>query len=551
MTNEIKPQVEIQSGLKKTESEQARLARGVVEGTSVRLWNKNNLNGKNINDVYEALRGMTATDRCLTVLGGILELPEHPQSDIREPKVSLRDTSEDGTNTDQKSAFDQYQRLPRFKEANGTWVPSYDARGQSQDESFADKITADELAEGEIEILSVNGAVDGGKLLCAGKRGVKGGGEPEGVMVLIDKSIFTDGYLASSSPRLSRKYTIGAYQIPDTDKDATAYKGKDATIVEKAIGAYAARTDTKAMDKPVELQAGDIKEAIDKGLLPSREKVVTTLEAYRQNLIGDYMPDQKEIDGMVASRTQKAKEDKFKALHDANSSVTALPAADATNIEAEVKQQVQIEVERVAKAKLEKSEMKQYKEIARLIDELTVSHDQTLTSEQLTRVIRVLYGDNTQTMIETNNGQIAHLEMLKGIHTSNSDRVAKYNTQIEKLMEENTFLADGKGPDGKPLDFGTRIKDLCDLVASGQASSDPIAKSLLDFVQDPSSANFGKQFDESRIQEVRKIVDSLNLDDDKKQWWEATIEKWGPKLGFILLLLIQQTITDMAKQVKS
>lgn len=291
------------------------------------------------------------------------------------------------------------------------------------------------------------------------------------------------------------------------------------------------------------------REALEaKGVLISRDSVIDSLNKWKGSIIESRMPDERTL---MQRAIDHVRSERVKST--TGPSATPTPSAEPLATDADV-------IDALAKVVKPAAQAEAAKELATdpvfvkaeaVIKRLESEKGKALSSDDLYEVSKVFYGDNTQDLVKRNEAEITRLTRLKEQYATLKDeeKIAEVTKKITGLLEQNGLLTEGiAGPDGKKIkvDFDTGMRRVCDLVASGQGDSDPLAMMFKEFMQDPTSSDFGKKFNESQQQKAAEIIDKM-APEGQKGYFKGLLEQWGPKLGFVLLILLQQTITEMGK----
>jgi len=218
----------------------------------------------------------------------------------------------------------------------------------------------------------------------------------------------------------------------------------------------------------------------------------------------------------------------------------------------------QIKSKLVEEAKLEALGNETYRESLNAADALEsalkANLDNPLSAEDIRKFYEITLEplSDPKSRIALNEAEIKRLKDRLGLE-KDEDKIKEINLSITKLTEANTFLEGNKVViNGKEVDLREKCKEsvdeMCALVARGETADNPLAKMFADYIKDPSkNSEAMKALDQDRIDKVNDYIDSLGLKLEEKDKLKQMMKEWGPRLGFVMLIFMQQILADMVK----
>ncbi len=340
------------------------------------------------------------------------------------------------------------------------------------------------------------------------------------------------GFMADAMMRANRKIfavaetsgdgtTVKNYEVPSDSGDPefmSAYMRYLASGEEKHMGDAANRFD--AQKNVLE----------NKGLILTKETLKRSLTVWREKTIRAHIPSEAVLQDTAQRRVDSEPNPKPE--------LAAMLETVRKNSYTE------------ALAKLTPAEQALMQKSDKLEKEIDSSKSEMPTSEQLYTFYTITLAadiDPAQKIMRNEQRRSALMQEL-GPGASDSLR-SKNLREIGLLDAENKILEMGEytRADGTVISFDQTIRTMCNRVATGDTAGDPVSRMFADFIKDPQkNENMLKTIEGARQKQMAEYIDSLKLG-AKGEEMKKLLEEWGPKIGYVILILLQQMLTEAAR----
>ncbi len=268
----------------------------------------------------------------------------------------------------------------------------------------------------------------------------------------------------------------------------------------------------------------------NKGLILTKETLKRSLKAWREKTIRAHMPTETAIQNTAQTRLAQEPDPKPKL--------------------ADVVETVKKESYAEALTKLTPAEDVLVKKAEDLEKEIDSSKSEMPTSEQLYTFYTITLAADLDPAQKINRNNLRRNTLMQelgpgasaGLRSKNEQEIAVLEAE-NKILEAPEFTR----ADGTVISLDKTIRAMCDRVATGDTAGDPVSRMFADFIKDPQkNESMLKSIEGARQQQMAEYIDSLKLG-QKGEDMKKLLEEWGPKIGYVILILLQQMLTEAAR----